>query len=214
MLLIVQTGHDFAPSPALEAVWLSDLPAARRIQLQQWPDSNARRRSLVGSRLLREGLRLLGYTTEALSGLHYAPHGKPGVSVPVSVSLSHTGGRTLCALSTSGPVGVDVERIGGQTAAGFAIYLSASEREWAGDDPGRFYDLWTRKEAVVKAAGTLGLVQVRDVRIDRDRAAFAGMGWHTASVPVDQGYSAHVAFCASTPALAVHPVGADELRAC
>ncbi len=213
MVLIVHTVNDFAPSPALEAVWLSDLPTERRRQLQQWPDSNARRRSLVGSRLLCEGLRLMGYATGCLSGLSYARHGKPDIGVPVNVSLSHTEGRTLCALSTTGPVGVDVEWIGAQTAAGFGIYLTASERAWAGDDPSRFYALWTRKEAVVKAAGTLGLAQIRDVRIDRDLATLAGVRWHTESVPMDQGYSAHVALSESSSARAMHRVSTKELCA-
>jgi 4'-phosphopantetheinyl transferase len=213
MTIIVLIAEEFAPSPAREAAWLAALPKARRVLLQAWPDSGARRRSLLGSRLLRIGLQRLGYPPDAISRLRYAPHGRPTVELPVDFSLSHCIGRTLCALSTTGPVGVDVERIGAITADGFRIYLNATERAWAGDDPRRFYALWTRKEAIVKAAATRGLAQLRDVAIDRDRATFAGACWRTAQIPLHRDFSAHVAFAARRPALAVFRVGKQELYA-
>jgi 4'-phosphopantetheinyl transferase len=215
MTITVLVAEEFAPSPAQEAAWIAELPKARRVQLEAWPDAGARRRSLLASRLLREGLQRLGYQAHSLAGLRYTQHGKPMVDLPVDFSLSHCAGRALCALTTAGRVGVDVERLDASTAAAFKIYLSPSERAWAGDDPRRFYALWTRKEAVVKAAGARGLAQLRDVRIDRDGATFAGTHWHTAPVPSPllRGFSAHVAFAASPAALAVHWVGKEELSA-
>lgn len=213
MTITVLTLEETAPTPALEAAWLAELPAARRTQLWGWPDSHARRRSLLGSRLLREGLLRLGHPADSLSSLRYTRHGKPTLGLPLHFSLSHCVGRILCALSTRGPIGVDVEPISALTAAGFRSFLSARERAWAGDDPRRFYTLWTRKEAVVKAAGTLGLAQLRDVRIDRDQATLAGFRWRTAPVPVDHGFSAHVACTHPLAALQVQRVTLASLIA-
>jgi hypothetical protein len=58
-------------------------------------------------------------------------HGRPYVEAPVWVSVAHTSGLTVVAVSVAGPVGVDVER--------------EAPREWV------------RREAAAKAAGT-GLV--------------------------------------------------------
>ena len=176
------------PLPApLEAVWLGELPAARRAALHGWPDAPARHRSLLGSRLLRDGLRLLGFPADSLAGLRYAAHGKPSLDLPVEFSLAHCVGRIVCAISTTGPIGVDVEPIGTLGAAEFRNYLSEEERAWAGDDPERFCALWTQKEAIVKAAGTRGIAAMRDVRI---------ADWHTAPIFVGRGYCAHVAWAA------------------
>lgn len=182
------------PLPApLEAAWLRALPDARRRELMDWPDAPARHRSLIGRRLLLRGLKHFGFPANALANLRYAGHGKPALDLPVEFSLSHCAGRVLCALSTAGPVGVDVEPIGELTAAEFRNYLSDEERAWAGEDPRRFCVLWTRKEAIVKAAGTQGLAAMHEVRIDRDQATHAGNRWHTAPIDVGRGHCAHVA---------------------
>lgn len=213
MTITVLTLDEIAPSPALQAAWLAELPAARRAQLEGWPDSDARRRSLLGSRLLRDGLLRMGYPADSLVSLRYAEHGKPTLDLPLDFSLAHCAGRILCAISTRGPIGVDIEPVGELTAAEFRIYLSARERAWAGADARRFYALWTRKEAVVKAAGTLGLAHLRDVRIEQDQATFAGLRWHTAPVPVESGYSAHVAHAHPLSALVVQRVTEASLFA-
>ncbi len=191
--LIVRFIEETALPAGLEAEWLAGLPAPRRAQLAGRAETPDRQRSLIGSRLLRDGLRCLGFAADSLAGLHYSPHGKPALEVPVEVSFSHCPGRIVCALSTDGPVGVDVEPVGSLTAAEFPHFLGADERAWAGDDPQRFCTLWTRKEAVVKAAGSLGLAQMHEVRLDRDGASFAGARWHTAPVTVERGFIAHVA---------------------
>ena len=146
--------------PALERRWLDDLPAARRAQLLAWPDARARHRSLLGSRLLLNGLHACGFAAQGLASLHYPSNGKPALDLPVAFSLSHCEGRVLCALSMDAAIGVDLESTAAPIrAAGFRHYLSAAERHWAGQSPQRFYSLWTRKEAVVKAAGA-GLAQL------------------------------------------------------
>ena len=193
MTPIVQIVEETVLPAALEAEWQAGLPAERRAQLAEWPEAAARHRSLLGSRLLRDGLKRLGFAAGSLASLRYSRHGKPALDLPVHFSLAHCVGRVVCALSTAGPVGVDIEPIGELTAAQFGKYLTAEERAWAGVDPRRFYSLWTRKEAVVKAAGSRGLADMGEVRIDRGGATLAGMRWHTAAVAVDRGFVAHVA---------------------
>lgn len=191
--LLVRFTEETALPAGLEAEWLSGLPATRRAQLAGVAQAPDRHRSLIGSRLLRDGLRHLGFAADSLAGLRYAPHGKPSLDVPVAVSFSHCQGLIACALSTDGPVGVDVEPVGSLTAAEFPHFLGADERAWAGDDPRRFCSLWTRKEAVVKAAGSSGLAQLHAVRLDRDGASFAGSRWHTMPIEMACGFVAHVA---------------------
>lgn len=209
MSISVLVTSDFAPAPATEAEWLNQLPEARRAELARWPDARARQRSLLGSRLLLSGLIRLGYPSTTLSSLSYRPCAKPTLDVPVDFSLSHCDGRVVCALSTRGPIGIDVERIGVVKANEFQLYLTARERAWSGSSSRRFYTLWTRKEAVAKAIGRHGL---RDLpRIDAlaspDRSAFEGQLWRTPAVPVGRQHVAHLAFDGEITAMTIHQIG-------
>jgi 4'-phosphopantetheinyl transferase len=198
MCISVLIAPDFVLSPALEACWLDQLPQARRADIRRWPDRRSRHRSLLGHRLLREGLRRLGHTGAVLDSLRYPPHARPTLDLPVDFSVSHCEGRILCALSTDGPIGVDVEAVGELQAKDFPLYLNAAERDWAGESARRFYSVWTRKEAVVKAAGSAGLPAVRDVDTlaGAQCAGFGGQTWRTAEVAVGRGHVAHLAHAA------------------
>lgn len=197
MSVLVSITSEFVPSPLLEAQWLGQLPLARRAQLVGRRDGRARFRSLLGSRLLAAGLRRLGYDPKALASLSHVPGSRPTVALPVDFSLSHCDGRVVCALSTHGPVGIDVERLGCLTAGDFHVYLNHEERAWAGQSARRFYSVWTRKEAVAKAAGSRGLRDVIKVEVDTrslaPRAALAGRQWRTPEVPVGPDHVAHLA---------------------
>jgi 4'-phosphopantetheinyl transferase len=78
-----------------------------------------------------------------------------------SFSLSHAQGMVACAVTTEGDVGVDVECIdrdvntGGIAARFFAPAEAANLQQLDGEARRcRFFDLWTLKEALVKALGT------------------------------------------------------------
>jgi 4'-phosphopantetheinyl transferase len=197
MSVSVLITSEFVPSVSLEAEWLGQLPNMRWGQLLGRRDGRTRLRSLLGSRLLAVGLRRLGYEPNALASLRHMPGSRPSLDVPVDFSLSHCDGRVVCALSTHGPVGIDVERLGCLTAGDFRLYLNQDERAWAGQSAWRFYSVWTRKEAVAKAAGSRGLRDVVEVEVDTrslaPRAALAGRQWCTPEVPVGPDHVSHLA---------------------
>lgn len=89
------------------------------------------------------------------------PSGRPYVpGSDLWVSLSHGRGVVAAAVSDTGPVGVDVERIRPLPALALACrWLSDVDTAWvARHDPPRrvaaFLWLWTQKEALGKARGT------------------------------------------------------------
>lgn len=208
MTVSVLVTSEFELSPSIEAQWLACLPPARRAQISGWPDARARHRSLIGSRLLAQGLHRLGFAGDVLATLRYPAQCRPALALAVDFSLSHCEGRIVCALSTQGAVGIDVEVIDSLRAQDFRLYVSAAERAWAGRSAPRFYAVWTRKEAVVKAASERGL---RDVaRVDTAHgaqlAAFEGRLWHTVRVPVGRHHVAHLALATLPQALTIHRV--------
>lgn len=214
MTVSVLITSEFALPARLEAQWLQDLPQPRRTQISAWPDPRARHRSLIGSRLLDHGLRRLGFAGDVLATLRYPPTSRPTLRLPVDFSLSHGEGRVVCAISTQGAVGIDVETVGQLLAEEFHLYLSTAERSWAGRSSRRFYSVWTRKEAVVKAASEQGLREVArvDTTPSERTAAYDGRLWQTLAVPVGRRHVAHLALAELPKDLVFHRVGRSVLE--
>jgi 4'-phosphopantetheinyl transferase len=85
------------------------------------------------------------------------PHGRPRVlGFDGHVSVSHSGNVVAVAISSAGPVGIDVETIEGRAELEHCdiadLVLTASERSSV-DSRTAFLRVWTRKEAVLKATG-------------------------------------------------------------
>jgi 4'-phosphopantetheinyl transferase len=89
------------------------------------------------------------------------PHGRPFVTHEggtLRLSISHSGGYAVVALTVRDEVGVDVERIALRGAQMPVTALSGPERLALGAlplaaRPAGFIRYWTRKEAVLKATG-------------------------------------------------------------
>lgn len=213
MTVTVLITSDFVPSPVLEAQWLAQLPDSRRAEIGRWQDPTARRHSLLGSRLLAEGLRRMGHAGNPLASLRYPARSRPTLDLPLDFSVSHCEGLVLCALSTDGPIGIDAEKLGALQAEEFRLYLNAAERAWSGRSSRRFYSVWTRKEAVVKAAGSHGLPDMAgvDTTPARHSAMFQGRLWRTQQVPVGPSHVAHLALADETSSLCVDHISAANL---
>ena len=83
------------------------------------------------------------------------PHGRPRLpGTDLHASISHSGDIVGVALTGSGPVGVDVEKIGERDYEPLIPRVCGPEERSYVCSAGDFYTYWTRKEAVLKATGT------------------------------------------------------------
>jgi len=112
--------------------------------------------------------------------IQYNAFGKPfiaGETGKIFFNLSHSSGVSVLAFSRGSEIGVDVEKIN----AGFD-YLPVAERFFTPaenryirmekENPEeRFYELWTRKEAFLKAIG-VGITEHLDVEVSESRNIF------------------------------------------
>ena len=110
------------------------------------------------------------------------PHGKPvlahhGTRGRIAFNLTHTRGVVACACATRGSVGIDVAAIDGRTdymelaTAYFAPAEIADLRNATDPDRrARFIELWTLKEAYVKALGRGLGVDLQTFAFSRDDA--------------------------------------------
>lgn len=105
-------------------------------------------------------------------------HGRPEIAHPsldrpLRFNLSHSGGLVACVLGESRQIGVDVERLDRPAIDPRVIgrYCSAPEQQALAGLPDalkheRFLQLWTLKEAYVKARGTGLTLPLRSISFD------------------------------------------------
>jgi len=152
-------------------------------------------------------------------------HGKPRLAggSDLRFNLSHSGELGLVAVTRHAEVGVDVDRLRpGLPVEPFAErFFPASDARFVAAAAGpteraeRFLRLWTRKEAVAKAAGArlvqgLGLTvftdtdSTTDTDIVRDPSGQIPGAWSVRDLPVPDGYLAALAVAgAAAPRVSV-----------
>ncbi len=205
--------------PALWQRYERMLPADEIQRINRFAREPDRRRGLMARVLTRT--TLAHYTGVAPDSLHFRRDrlGKPELVDPedtgLSFNLSHTAELVLCAVSSQGQVGVDVERHDRQlqflplARRFFAeAEVAALEALPAAGQRRAFFQLWTLKEAYVKACGrglTMPLghfaMSFGGGRAPTVQFTTPGYGdpvrWRFAQFQLDKGYQAAVALCSA-----------------
>ena len=124
-----------------------------------------RDRYIAGRGFLRQTLSRYLQIPPCELDFNYSANGKPTLisdakSAPLHFNLAHSGDLALLAVTRMGAVGVDVESIRPVKDADYLVERFFSEREnllfqklAPEEKPGAFFNLWTRKEALLKATG-------------------------------------------------------------
>ena len=152
---------DGVPGAAIgEAVAL--LSPAERSRFDRFVRDEDRRGYALAHALLRTTLSsLIGSGPEALT-FETDSYGKPrlAATADVSFSLTHTNGLVACAVARGREIGIDAEAIDRRIDAhGIANrYFTESETGYITEGRGeqqheRFFEVWTLKEAFLKATG-------------------------------------------------------------
>lgn len=170
-------------SDTLRASLLGLLPARERARHAAFRHEGAADEFLCGRAMLR-GLRSADAPVDPRAwAMGENRYGRPWiVGPPVGPlrwgNVSHTRGMVAVLLSDIEPAGVDVERVTRRVSPREVAhrYFSASEREalLALDDEGargRFFDLWTLKEAFIKAKGMGLAIPLGDFSFELAREA-------------------------------------------
>jgi len=194
------------------SAWLAAWPVsvAERIERRRVVDD--RRRSALGWRLLELHLEAAGRGGLAAAGVDYPASGKPRCEAGLDFSISHSGSLVGCAVSDEGRIGLDVERVRAVSKVSWRRYLTELERARVAADPQSLFDLWTRKEAVVKARGKAGIADVPHVVLQGQQARLHGESWHLLPVELRAEHAACLAAETQPRALVLRRVTDVELQ--
>jgi 4'-phosphopantetheinyl transferase len=203
-------------SAAARARLAATLSDDERERAAQFKFENLRHRYVAGRGLLRDLLSRYVNADPVAVELTYSDHGKPSLAsqfagAGIHFNLAHSDDLALFAFTRAGAVGVDVEWIRPvkDMEELVARFFSPRESELfrelaAADRPAAFFNLWTRKEAMLKATGegltgSLSRIEVsflpgesaRVIRIAGDPAAAAE--WSLRELSPAEGFVGAVA---------------------
>lgn len=154
---------------------------------------------VLGRMLLKEGLKSLGMLEE-FENIQYRPSGKPFLK-DVFFSISHSEPTVVCAITTQGEIGIDIEKLKSIELDDFKAFFTS--REWkeistASSPVDKFFWYWTRKESIIKAMG-VNLSHLHKIEVDATKDHFIDKGkkWHLKSV--DFGADSFGALCSEYP---------------
>ncbi|MGZ3944859.1 MAG: 4'-phosphopantetheinyl transferase family protein [Mucilaginibacter sp.] len=159
---------------------------------RRWIDKQL---SIAGKLLLLQVLNEMG-SSLALSHLQYNTHKRPYFDESIDFNISHSGTRVTCCATNQGRIGIDIEQIKTISLSEYPDYFTKNEWDYIDgheDEFKGFYNLWTRKEAVVKAIGTGFHTPLSSVDVVADSIEYDNIIYHIQPLDIAAGYPCHIA---------------------
>ena len=151
--------------------------------------------SLLGYVLLKEVLKKNGLVNE-IELLTHNFLGRPTIQGDFDFNISHSDEYVVCAFSRKHQVGIDIEKT--KPISLDFIRTFFSPKEWqqmqlSQNSENSFYELWTKKEAVVKADGRGLTIPLKEIIIEHTQGFVEKVKWFLQEIPLNQNYRMHVA---------------------
>jgi len=123
------------------------------LRYRRWQDRQA---GLLGKLLLRQLLINNGHDPGLLSTYRTDQYGRPSIDFAGDFNISHSEGKVITAITDASRIGIDIERIKDIVPQEFSRVFTNEEAQFirnGAKDHLRFYEIWTKKEAAMKADG-------------------------------------------------------------
>jgi len=145
---------------------------------------------VLGRLLLKRGLIAIGLGSK-FQNIYIQEDGKPTIE-GIHFNISHSDNLVVCAVSTEGVIGVDVEK---ERQVNFEDFKSwFTNTEWfdinnASKPIQKFYWYWTRKESIIKALG-VKLSYLHKIELDASQDFFVenGKKWYLKDLDFGSGF--------------------------
>ncbi|MCK4674360.1 MAG: 4'-phosphopantetheinyl transferase superfamily protein [Gammaproteobacteria bacterium] len=177
--------------------WSSELSLPKQASVQRLLHHSDRLASLLATQLLMMCAQHEDIKSFRLADVQYPDKGKPCWKSKTGdffdFNISHSDKVIVVVTSKTVNVGVDAEKIRELKSLSFKKILSADELIEIQKSPGRFFDLWSKKEAVVKAANTTGLGRMSDVKLKQNHAVLDEKKWYLKNIDLNNQYAIHLA---------------------
>jgi 4'-phosphopantetheinyl transferase len=198
-LQIFFTRSGSAVSDRLEQEYLAMMPPGIRASILSYKRWQDRQATLFGKLLLLSALQIKFHDAgmQKFQSLEATRDGKPFIPGGPEFNISHSEDMIVLAVTESGAVGIDVEKIRAVNIEDFSQYIpeveDLHEKYDADHVKNLFFDCWTQKEAVLKGYGKGLLAPLKQVALRGSTALFNETTWFIKKLLIDDGYCCHIA---------------------
>jgi 4'-phosphopantetheinyl transferase len=191
------------------ALFLSDYEVEKALRLKE---KSRKEQAILGRYLVRRKLAAIFKIHPKKVVISDDSFGRPRLEYPkrdnFDFNISHSGEWIVFAISTSGPVGIDIEKNDPLNLQIMKVILNNKDIDFIDsassekDSLKRFYVIWTLKEAFVKASGCVQY-PLKKLVFDVSKKGSVGLSkecssekWNFKTYNIDPGYQ--MAVCASS----------------
>ena len=200
----------FNKKPEMQKIWIVNVSEhtdnfTKEMLLKKLPESYNKRANryltkedsmsyIVGRLLLKKALIQHRFSTSLLEEIRYSEHGKPSF-INHNFSISHSHWYVSLIFSTAFSVGIDIEKKKEIDLKLFNYLFTDFEWKYiinAENSLERFYWLWVRKEALLKAAGCT-LKDLKQIEVFEHYGTYKGKHYYFESFDFDPDFNGIVA---------------------
>ena len=205
MIKIYSAINDHEWSPDTLHQMLLHLPADMRNKILAYKSWKERQARIIGKHILIELLKDFDLDI-TLADMLYSPANKPYFNTNFHFSTAHSADMIICAAGIA-PIGIDIEFIAPIEPQDYRQYLT--DKEWlyiqnAKNKINAFYEIWTKKEAILKALGTGLDLELNTLDVSTNKAIHNNQSFNFCSLNLTDNYIAHIA--------SLFPIDTNQLK--
>jgi len=160
---------------------------------RRWQDAQL---SLLGRVLLVKRLEQMNCSFDE-SNVRYSSFNKPYLAnSDINFNISHSGELVVCALTKTGDIGIDIEKIESIKISDFKSQMTNNEWELVNtskDKERAFFKYWTQKEAVIKAHGKGLFIPLKTFEVKQDKTTIDSDNFFLKELEIKEYYSCNIA---------------------
>lgn len=172
--------------------WAEELPVEKQLQIGKLRQQNDQVLSLAGLQLLKLGMAEISEQPFSLKQLQFPTKKKPFFKGEwegnIDFNISHSGDIAICVISNSLKVGIDIELQRNVKAATLNKFLSennANSQNSSENDKHEFFNIWTKNEAIIKAANHGSIYSMNKISLESGGAFYQDRYWYTYPIKID-----------------------------
>ncbi len=178
-----------------EQTKLKELPLAWQQKILGIKDQKKRIASLTGKLLLLKIITFFNVPSPP-GQIQYTQNGKPFFGNPLHFSISYSEDIVVCAGTLQNEIGIDAEKMVPLDLSLYQMYFTL--QEWGNiihdkEPYQKLYEYWTRKEALLKAAGTGISNEMSSIEVIKDKTEYHQTLYYLQKVMLPQNYICHLA---------------------
>ncbi|WP_428231972.1 4'-phosphopantetheinyl transferase family protein [Flavobacterium sp.] len=193
---LFQYSGDGNPDQDILKYYLEFLPPKMKQEVLKYRKLDDKYNCLFGKLMICMGSYMLGYNSFDFEKIIKDNYGKPYMSESnFNFNISHSGNTVVCVFSKQ-EIGIDIEEINEIDYSLFDNVFSSRElAEINNEGLDKFYELWTKKESVIKAIGKGMSIPLTEIEIDRGYTTYEDDIWYIKSFKIDNKYCSITTKC-------------------